>query len=72
MNEIKPASYTQCKKLICDFIDKKNYLVHYRMLKFYLKHGMIVDKVHEITSFKQSKLLNKYIYFHAKKELQVK
>ena len=67
MNEIKPDNYTQCKKLICDFTDKKNYLIHYRMLKFYIKHGMIVDKVHEIISFKQSKWLNKYIDFHAKK-----
>ena len=30
MNEIKPDSYTQCKKLICDWTDKKNYLIHYR------------------------------------------
>ena len=67
MNEIKPDNYTQCKKLICDWTDKKNYLIHYRMLKFYIKHGMVVDKVHEIISFKQSKWLNKYIDFHAKK-----
>ena len=53
MNEIKPDNYTQCKKLICDWTDKKNYLIHYRMLKFYIRHGMIVDKVHEIISFKQ-------------------
>ena len=59
--------YTQCKKLICDWTDKKNYLIHYRMLKFYVRHGMIVDKVHEIISFKQSKWLEKYIDFHAKK-----
>ena len=44
MNEIKPDNYTPCKKLICDFTDKKNYLLHYRMLKFYIRHGMIVDK----------------------------
>ena len=30
MNEMKPDNYTQCKKLICDWTDKKNYLVHYR------------------------------------------
>ena len=42
MKEIKPDTYTQ-KKLICELSDKKNYLVHYRMLKFYLRHGMIVD-----------------------------
>ena len=32
-----------------------------------LRHGMIVDKSHEIISFKQSKWLEKYIDFHAKK-----
>ena len=67
MNEIKPDNYTPCKKLICDFTDKENYSLHYRMLTFYIKHGMIVDKVHEIISFKQSKWLNKYIDFHAKR-----
>ena len=50
---MKGDSYTACKKLICDWTDKKNYLVHYRMLKFYVKHGMIVEKVHEVISFKQ-------------------
>ena len=68
MNQIKGDNYTQCKELICDWTDKKNYLVHYRMLKFYVRHGMIVDKVHEIISFKQSKWLEKYIGFHAKKK----
>ena len=72
MNEIKPDSYTQCKKLICDWTDKKNYLIHYRMLKFYVRHGMIVEKVHEIISFKQSKWLEKYISFNTKKEIYLK
>ena len=37
------------------------------MLKFYIRHGMIVDKVHEIISFKQSKWLEKYISFNTQK-----
>ena len=67
MKEIKPDTYIQTSKLICDFSDKKNYLIHYRMLKFYIRHGMIVDKVHEIISFKQSKWLEKYINFNTQK-----
>ena len=70
MKEIKPDTYIQTKKLICDWSDKKNYLVHYRLLKFYLKHGMIVDKVHNIISFKQSKWLEKYISFNTQKRNQ--
>ena len=70
MKEIKPDNYIQTKKLICDWFDKKNYLVHYRMLKFYLRTGMIVDKVHKMISFKQSSWLEKYINFNTQKRNQ--
>ena len=70
MKEIKPDTYIQNKKLICDWSDKKNFLVHYRMLKFYLRHGMIVDKVHNIISFRQSRWLEKYIKFNTQKRNQ--
>ena len=70
MKEIKPDTYIQTSKLICDWSDKKNYLVHYRMLKFYLRHGMIVDKIHNIISFKQSRWLEKYINFNTQKRNQ--
>ena len=70
MKEIKPDTYIQTKKLICDFSDKKNYLVHYRMLRFYVRHGMIVDKVHNIISFRQSRWLEKYISFNTQKRNQ--
>ena len=53
MKEIKPKNYIKSKRLKCDWIDKKNCLVQYRKLKFYVRHGMIVDKIHEIISFKK-------------------
>ena len=68
MKKNKPDTYTQTKMLICDCSDKKNYLIHYRMLKIYVRHGIVVDKVHEIISFKQSKCLEKYINFNAQKK----
>ena len=37
------------------------------MLKFYVRHGMIVDKIQEIFSFKESKWLEKYIGFNTEK-----
>ena len=67
MKKIKSKIYTIAKKLICDWTDKKNYLVHYKMLEFFVRHGMIVDKIHEISSFKQSKWLEKYINFNTQK-----
>ena len=43
IKKIKPDTYNQTRKLICDWSDKKNYLVHYRMLKLYVIHGIIVE-----------------------------
>ena len=40
------------------------------MLKFYVKRRMVVDKVHEIFSFKQSKWLEQYINFNTQRRNQ--
>ena len=72
MKAIRPDTYIESSKLICDWSDKKNYLVHYGMLKFYVRHGMIVDKIHDIISFKQSSWLEKYISFNTQKRNKAK
>ena len=72
MKENKPNTYTQNKKLIGDWNDKKNYLFHYRMLKFLIKQGVIVNKVHEITSFRQSKWLKIYTSFNTQNGTELK
>ena len=40
------------------------------MLKFYIRHGMVVEKPHEIISFKQNKWLEKYIKFCTQKRIK--
>ena len=72
MNNIKLKNYTKSKKLFCDWTDKNRYLIHYRMPKFYERHGMVVEKVHEIISFKQGKWLEKYISFNTQKRNRAK
>ena len=72
MNKIKPKSYTKSKKLIYDWTDKKKYLIQYRMLNFYVKHGMIAEKIHELISFKQSRWWEKYISFNTQKRNRAK
>ena len=67
MKTIKPDTYTQTKKSICDWFDKKNYLVHYRLLKLYVRHGMKVERVYNVFSFKQSEGLGKYISSYTQK-----
>ena len=72
MNSIKPENYTKSKKLICDWTDEKKYLIQYRILKFYVRHGLIVEKIHEIISFKQSRWLEEYISFITQKRNKAK
>ena len=67
MKQIKPKNYTKAKNLICDWSDKKNYLIHFRMSKLFAGHGMVVEKFHEIFSFKRSEWLEKYINFNTQK-----
>ncbi|XP_053206942.1 uncharacterized protein LOC128391119 [Panonychus citri] len=52
---------TKCEKLIATFLKREKYVVHQRNLKFYVKNGMIVTKIHRIVSFKQSCWLKDYI-----------
>ena len=70
MKSIMPKNYVSHEKLICDWTDKKNYLIHYRTLKFYIRHGMKIKQVHSVISFKQSKWLEKYIDFNTQKEIK--
>ena len=47
-------------KLICSFLPKKNYVLHYKNLKQYLKEGMILKKVHRGIKFYQSPWMEPY------------
>ena len=79
---INPDNYTEylrdhapqpnrpTSKLICDQTDKEYYIVHYRNLKFYVRMGMIIKKVHRIVSFDQSPWLAKYIDYNTKKRAE--
>ena len=42
------------------------------MLKCYVRHGMVVDKIHEIFSYEQSNWLEKYINFNKQKRNEAK
>ena len=48
-------------KLLQTFNTKQYYVCHYRILKFYVTHGLKVLKVHRIIKFKQSKWMKTYI-----------
>lgn len=48
-------------KLVCSFEPKREYVVHYRLLKFYLSEGMKLTKIHAGISFKQGTWLKSFM-----------
>jgi len=55
------------KKLLTTLYDKKKYIVHYTMLKLYIKHGLKLRTVHKAVKFVQSPWLSEYINFNTQK-----
>ena len=55
------------RKLILNFCNKTNYVVHYRSLPLYLSLGMKLTKIHKVLKFKQSTWMKKYIDFNTEK-----
>ena len=50
-----------CKKLECNLLKKKKYVVHIRSLKQALDHGLKLKKVYRIIEFNQEAWLKPYI-----------
>ena len=43
----------KCDKLVCNLLDKNNYVVHMRILKQALYHGLMLKKIHRVIQFDQ-------------------
>lgn len=48
-------------KLLLTLYNKNNYVIHYTMLKFVLRQGLVLKKIHRIIKFHQQKWLEPYI-----------
>ena len=54
-------------KLVPNLIPKKNYVIRYRNLQYYLSQVWILKKVHKILEFKQSVWMKPYIDFNTER-----
>jgi hypothetical protein len=59
--QYKMASTKPSTKLVPNLFDKERYVCHYRNLRYYLQKGLILQKVHRVIRFQQSRWLAPYI-----------
>lgn len=51
----------KAERLIADYHPRKNYIVHYRVLQFYINIGLKVTKIHRALQFKQEAIFKSYV-----------
>ena len=54
------------EKLVPNLRDKKNYVIHIRVLDQALKHGLVLERIHRVTEFNQYPWMKTYIDFNTK------
>ena len=57
-------------KLIPNLMNKTNYILHYKNLKYYIKLGLKLTKVHRVLEFSQKRWLEPYISFNTEKRTE--
>ena len=68
----REKSKARSEKLFLDQNNKTEYMVHYSMLKFYVKMGVKVTKIHRVIKFKQDYICSDYIQNNTNKRATAK
>ena len=68
----RPSTSSKSKKIILDHNNKYGYPIHFRILKFVVKMGIKVTKVHRIIKFKQVYIIRDYIEINTKMRAEAK
>ena len=59
------TTYKSSEKLLLTQYNREHYIVHFAALKFYLKMGLTLDKVHRVIKYKQKAWLKEYINYNS-------
>ena len=67
VEQIDGRRFSVTEKLVPHLGPRKDYVIHYQELQYYVKLGMVVNEVTEILSFDQTNWLAPYIAFNTEK-----
>jgi hypothetical protein len=68
----QPLQYPACKKLLTSCCDKKEYVVHFKLLQFYLKMGMKISRIHSVIKYRQAPIFMNYIDQNSERRKQAR
>ena len=71
-NRASLPNFKSSHKLLLSQNDKKNYVVHFKILLYYLSMGLQVTKIHKVVRFTQKKFLKPYIDFNSRQRALAK
>ena len=57
-------------KLLMTQTDKHNYVIHFKLLKYFINKGIKITKIHNIVQFTQKQFLKPYISFNSRQRAQ--
>ena len=60
------------KKLICHFNAKKNYVIYYRLLDFFVKEEMIISKIISVVEYTEETFIKSYIDYNTEQRKNAK
>jgi hypothetical protein len=60
------------EKLVCNLYNKTNYVIHHRLLKYFVKLGLKVTKIRRTISFREEAWLKPYINFNTVQRTKAK
>ena len=72
VNSLDGGRFFVTEKLVPHLGPRKDYVIHYQELQYYVKLGMVVDEVTEILSFDQTNWLAPYVAFNTEKRQEAK
>jgi hypothetical protein len=70
LNTGKERKYRGTPKLMLTHWDKTNYVVHCKLLKFYIQRGLQIVKIHRVLRFHQSAFFEPYISYNSQRRSQ--